>query len=268
MFVYADNAATTKMSKAAIDAMLPYLDGPGTATPRACMHSARRRRRRSSAARETVAGCLGLPRHGRSPSPPAAARRTTRPFAPRRPSARRRAKSTSFPRRLSITPCCTRSQKLEKEGFEVTLLDVHENGTRHAPSRCAAAIRPDTCLVTVMYANNEIGTIQPIAEIGAVCRERGVHLPHGRGAGGGPCRHRRESAEHRHALPLRAQVPRPEGRRRAVCPPGHPSGECDRGRRAGARQTRRYGEYRRHRRPWRRRLPRPCANHREKRARM
>ena len=64
-------------------------------------------------------------------------------------------------------------KKLERQGFEVTLLDVPENGII-TPEAVAEAIRPDTALVTVMYANNEIGTIQPIAEIGAICRERGV----------------------------------------------------------------------------------------------
>ena len=64
-------------------------------------------------------------------------------------------------------------KKLEKEGFEITLLDVHENGIV-LPQQVAEAIRDDTCLVTVMYANNEIGTIQPIKEIGAVCREKGI----------------------------------------------------------------------------------------------
>ena len=64
-------------------------------------------------------------------------------------------------------------EKLKKEGFEVTLLDVHEDGLVR-PEEVAAAIREDTCLVTVMYANNEIGTIQPIGEIGAICREKGV----------------------------------------------------------------------------------------------
>ena len=64
-------------------------------------------------------------------------------------------------------------QKLEKQGFEVTLLDVHEDGLIR-PDELAAAIRDDTCLVTIMYANNEIGTIQPIREIGRICRERGV----------------------------------------------------------------------------------------------
>ena len=64
-------------------------------------------------------------------------------------------------------------KKLEREGFEVTLLPVHENGIVTA-DEVAAAIRPDTCLVTIMFANNEIGSIQPIAEIGAVCHEKGV----------------------------------------------------------------------------------------------
>jgi len=64
-------------------------------------------------------------------------------------------------------------RKLEKEGFEVTLLDVHENGIID-PSEVEAAIREDTCLVTIMYANNEIGTIQDIKGIGAVCRAKGV----------------------------------------------------------------------------------------------
>lgn len=64
-------------------------------------------------------------------------------------------------------------KKLEKEGFEITLLDVAENGIL-LPQQADMAIREDTALVTVMYANNEIGTIQPIREIGAICRERGV----------------------------------------------------------------------------------------------
>ena len=63
--------------------------------------------------------------------------------------------------------------KLEKEGYEITLLDVHENGIV-LPEDVDAAIRDDTCLVSIMFANNEIGTIQPIREIGAVCRKRGV----------------------------------------------------------------------------------------------
>jgi cysteine desulfurase len=64
-------------------------------------------------------------------------------------------------------------EKLRREGFDITLLDVHENGIVR-PEEVAAAIREDTCLVTIMFANNEIGTIQPIREIGAVCRDKNV----------------------------------------------------------------------------------------------
>lgn len=64
-------------------------------------------------------------------------------------------------------------EKLKKQGFEVTLLDVHNTGLVR-PEQVAEAIREDTCLVTIMYANNEIGTIQPVTEIGAICREKGV----------------------------------------------------------------------------------------------
>ena len=64
-------------------------------------------------------------------------------------------------------------EKLKKEGYEITLLDVHEDGLIR-PEELKAAIREDTCLVTIMFANNEIGTIQPIREIGAICREKGV----------------------------------------------------------------------------------------------
>ena len=69
--------------------------------------------------------------------------------------------------------CCTRLTKLRRQGFEVTLLDVHEDGVVRVED-VAAAIRDDTALVSVMFANNEIGTLQPIQAIGALCRERGV----------------------------------------------------------------------------------------------
>lgn len=69
--------------------------------------------------------------------------------------------------------CCILWISLKKRGFEITFLDVHENGIV-SPAEVEEAIRPDTCLVTVMYANNEIGTVQPVGEIGAVCRKKGV----------------------------------------------------------------------------------------------
>ena len=175
MFVYADNAATTKMSKTAIDAMLPYLT-PGTATPRAFLHSGQKAEARRGA--RNGSRCLGAEAR-RSPSPPAAARRTTRPFfrgGHRREEGQKHIISTAFEHHAVLHTL----KKLEKYGYEITLLDVHENGIV-TPEQVRGTIREDTCLVTVMYANNEIGTIQPIAEIGAVCREKGRHLPHGRG---------------------------------------------------------------------------------------
>lgn len=89
--------------------------------------------------------------------------------------------------------------KLSRQGFDVTLLDVHENGVVRVED-VAAAIREDTALVSVMFANNEIGTIYPIQEIGAICRQAGVLFHTGRGAGCGPSAHQRQGDEHRPAL--------------------------------------------------------------------
>ena len=171
MFVYADNAATTAVSKTALDAMLPAL-GELYGNPSSLHQKGREANLALIAARETVAKCLN-----------------------------------AQPREIYFTGCGTESDnwaitegarlgaasgkrhiisdaiehhavlhtltKLEKEGFEVTYLPVHENGLVRL-EELAAAIRPDTCLVTIMYANNEIGTLQPIREIGALCRERGI----------------------------------------------------------------------------------------------
>lgn len=171
MFVYADNAATTAVSKTALDAMLPAL-GELYGNPSSLHQKGREANLALIAARETVAKCLN-----------------------------------AQPREIYFTGCGTESDnwaitegarlgaaagkrhiisdtiehhavlhtltKLEKEGFEVTYLPVHENGLIRL-EELAAAIRPDTCLVTIMYANNEIGTLQPIREIGALCRERGI----------------------------------------------------------------------------------------------
>ena len=171
MFVYADNAATTAVSKTALDAMLPAL-GELYGNPSSLHQKGREANLALIAARETVAKCLN-----------------------------------AQPREIYFTGCGTESDnwaitegarlgaaagkrhiisdaiehhavlhtltKLEKEGFEVTYLPVHENGLVRL-EELAAAIRPDTCLVTIMYANNEIGTIQPIPEIGAICKAHGV----------------------------------------------------------------------------------------------
>ena len=171
MPIYLDNAATTKMSETAIRAMLPYLDGiygnPSS------LHSVGQAAAEALAdARSRIARCLGCaPREitftsGGSEADNQAIRSAAALGARK---GKRHIVSTAFEHHAVLHTL----QALEKEGFSVTLLDVHENGIV-TPQQVRDAIREDTCLVTVMYANNEIGTIQPIAEIGAVCRERGV----------------------------------------------------------------------------------------------
>lgn len=171
MFVYADNAATTAMSKAAIDAMLPAMHEL-YGNPSSLHQKGREANYALIGARETVAKCLN-----------------------------------ADPKEIYFTGCGTEADnwaitegarlgaeqgkkhiisdtiehhavlhtlaKLEREGFEVTYLPVHEDGLVRV-DELAAAIRPDTCLVTIMFVNNEIGTIQPIREIGSLCREKGV----------------------------------------------------------------------------------------------
>ena len=171
MFVYADNAATTAMSKAAVEAMLPAMHEL-YGNPSSLHQKGREANRALMAARETVAQCLG-----------------------------------AEAREIYFTGCGTEADnwalnegarlgalqgkkhiisdviehhailhtlaKLEQQGFEVTYLPVHEEGIVRL-EELEAAIRPDTCLVTIMFSNNEIGTLQPIREIGAICRERGI----------------------------------------------------------------------------------------------
>ena len=171
MFVYADNAATTKMSKTAIDAMLPYLDtwyGNASSLYAFGQKSAEA----LTAARETVAACLNAePREitftsGGSEADNQAILSAAAIGAKK---GKKHIISTAFEHHAVLHTL----KKLEKQGYEITLLDVHENGIV-TPEQVRDAIREDTCLVSVMYANNEIGTVQPIAEIGAICREKGV----------------------------------------------------------------------------------------------
>ena len=169
--IYADNAATTKMSQAAIRAILPYLDGiygnPSS------LHSAGQAAREAlESARAVMARGLGCePREitftsGGSEADNQAIR-TAAWLGARK--GKKHIISTAFEHHAVLHTL----EALEQEGFEVTLLDVRGDG-RITAEEVAAAIRPDTCLVTVMYANNEVGTVEPIAQIGAVCREKGV----------------------------------------------------------------------------------------------
>ncbi|MBQ4629969.1 MAG: cysteine desulfurase NifS [Clostridia bacterium] len=171
MQVYADNAATTKMSKTAIEAMMPYMEGiygnPSS------LHSIGQEAAEALAnARERVANCLGCePKEIIFTSGGSEADNQAIVSAAKNGERKNKKHiiSTAFEHHAVLHTL----KKLEKQGFEITLLDVHENGLITA-EEVKAAIRPDTCLVTVMYANNEIGTIQPISQIGAVCREMGV----------------------------------------------------------------------------------------------
>ena len=171
MFIYLDNAATTRVSDAALDAMLPYFRKQ-YGNPSSLYAFGQEAKEALERARATVAGVLNCePREiiftsGGSEADNQAIRSAAAIGAR---AGKRHIISTAFEHHAVLHTL----SKLEKEGFEVTLLDVHSDGLVRV-EELAAAIRPDTCLVTVMYANNEIGTIQPIADIGRVCRERGV----------------------------------------------------------------------------------------------
>lgn len=169
--IYADNAATTKMSKTAIAAMLPYMEAQ-YGNPSSLYAFGQRAKEAINDARTRIAACIGAePKEIYFTSGGSEADNQAI-FSAARIGERKGKKhiiSTAFEHHAVLHTL----DKLKERGFEITLLDVHDNGLVSA-QQVAEAIRPDTCLVTIMYANNEIGTIQPIAEIGAVCREKGV----------------------------------------------------------------------------------------------
>ena len=171
MQVYADNAATTRMSDKAVAAMLPYFQtyygNPSS------LHTVGQQAAEALAdARRRVAACLGCSFKEITFTSGGSEADNQAIISAARIGARKGKKhiiSTAFEHHAVLHTL----KKLEKEGFEVELLPVGEIGTVTA-EQVKAAIRPDTCLVTIMYANNEIGSILPIAEIGAVCKEAGV----------------------------------------------------------------------------------------------
>lgn len=171
MNIYADNAATTKMSEGAIRAMLPYLHEI-YGNPSSLHSEGQRAKEALTQARERIARCLGcdageiLFTSGGSEANNQAILSAARIGAKQ---GKKHIISTAFEHHSVLHTL----DKLKKEGFTVMLLDVHENGIVLA-EQIRQAIRADTCLVTVMYANNEIGTLQPIEEIGRICRQAGV----------------------------------------------------------------------------------------------
>jgi cysteine desulfurase len=169
-FVYADNAATTAVSKTVLDEMIPYFtDKYGN--PSSIYSIGRESREAVDTARKQVADALGATEQeifftsGGSEADNWAIRGIAQANAKKG----KHLITTKFEHHAVLHTM----KALEKEGFEVTYLDVNENGVVK-PADLAAAIRPDTTLVTIMYANNEIGTIQPIPELGKICADRGV----------------------------------------------------------------------------------------------
>ena len=170
--IYADNAATTRMSKKAMDAMLPCMEEVW-GNPSSLYGFGQKAAEALESGREKIAACLGAadPKEiyftsGGSEADNQAIISVARNGAKQ---GKKHIISTAFEHHAVLHTL----KKLENEGFEVQLLDVHENGMI-SPDQVADAIRDDTALVTTMYANNEIGSILPIAEIGAICRQRNV----------------------------------------------------------------------------------------------
>ena len=169
--IYADNAATTRISRTAFDAMQSCLETTW-GNPSSLYELGQQANMALTDARERVAKALGCTAKeitftsGGSEADNQAIRSAALTGAKK---GKNHIISTAFEHHAVLHTL----DRLKTEGFEIELLDVHENGLV-TPEQVAAAIRPDTALVTIIYANNEIGTIQPVAEIGAVCRERGV----------------------------------------------------------------------------------------------
>ena len=171
MYVYADNAATTQVSPTAVAAMMPFLTEE-YGNPSSFYSLGQRAAEALVKARETVAECLGAEpgeiyfTSGGSEADNQAIRSAAFVGAKK---GKRHIISTKFEHHAVLHTLA----QLEKEGFDVTLLDVHPNGVITVED-VANAIREGTCLVTIMFANNEIGTMQPIKEIGALCREKKI----------------------------------------------------------------------------------------------
>ena len=171
MMIYADNAATTKVSRTAIEAMIPCLEEQ-YGNPSSLYSLGQRAKEILEEARAKIAAAIGAEpaeitfTSGGSEADNQAIRSAAM-------IGKKKGKthiiSTAFEHHAVLHTLAA----LEKEGFTYTLLDVHEDGLVR-PEELEAAIRDDTCLVTIMYANNEIGTIQPITELGAICKKHGI----------------------------------------------------------------------------------------------
>ena len=171
--VYADNAATTALCPEALEVMVECLkDNYGNAS--SMHHSGQAAADVVFQARQDIADCIGADVNeiyftsGGTESDNWAITNAARLGAKK---GKNHIISTSFEHHAVLHTL----MKLEKEGFEVTYLDVHEDGYVRI-DEFKKAIKDETCLVTIMYANNEIGTVQPIEEIGAICKEKGIYF--------------------------------------------------------------------------------------------
>lgn len=169
--IYADNAATTKLSPKVLEQMTPYLT-EFYGNPSSLYSVGAQAKKAVETARQDIAQCLNaLPGEiyftsGGSESDNWAIKGVAHALAKK---GKKHIVTSAFEHHAVLHTCAA----LEKEGFEVTYLDVHSDGLVR-PDELEAALREDTALVTIMYANNEIGTIQPITEIGAICKKHGV----------------------------------------------------------------------------------------------
>lgn len=169
--IYADNAATTKLSPKVLEQMMPYLT-EYYGNPSSLYSVGGQAKKAVETARQDIAQCLNaLPGEiyftsGGSESDNWAIKGVAHALAKK---GKKHIVTSAFEHHAVLHTCLA----LEKEGFEVTYLDVHSDGLVR-PAELEAALREDTALVTIMYANNEIGTIQPIPEIGGICKKHGV----------------------------------------------------------------------------------------------
>lgn len=170
--IYADNAATTKMSDAAIDVMLACMK-ENYGNPSSLYVVGQKAKEVLEDAREEVVKAIGADNFREIIFTSGGSEADNQALRTAAEIGKKNGKMHIISSAFEHHAILHTLKRLEKEGFEITLLDVHENGLIK-PEEVAEAIREDTCLVTIMYANNEIGTIQPIREIGAICREKKV----------------------------------------------------------------------------------------------
>ena len=169
--IYADNAATTKMSEAAINTMINVMK-ESYGNPSSLYGIGQHAKEVLEEARAKIASVIGAD-PGEITFTSGGSEADNQAIVSAAELGRKKGKMHIISTAIEHHAVLHTLEKLKKEGFDITLLDVHENGIVR-PEEVEAAIRDDTCLVTIMYANNEIGTIQPIREIGAICRSKNV----------------------------------------------------------------------------------------------